>query len=121
MGICQLEPDDNLWIEHEKLLIGECSYLNLNREILKTNQIKYQEHLNSKESQKVQLGQCNHSENEGTESIETKCKVCLDRKANIVFLPCKHVAVCSQCVFGINEKCIICRGIIKDKISLYFS
>lgn len=121
LGICQLEPDDNLWVEHQRLLIHACSYLDLNHELLKTNEIKYQEYLKTKDSQKVESEQCNHLEDEATRSIETKCKVCLDRKANIVFLPCKHVAVCSQCVFGINEKCPICRGIIADKIPLFFS
>lgn len=123
LGICQLEPDDNPWVEHKNLLIGNCAYLDLNNEILKYNQKIHQELMKSKESQSVKSEHCNQFENGAdiNNSIETKCKICLDRKANIVFLPCKHVAVCSQCVFGINEKCPICRGIISEKISLFYA
>lgn len=124
LGMCQLEPDDNLWVEHKRLLIHSCYYLELNREILNINQIKYNEYMNSKDSKNVVLEHHNQLENEATSSsssIETLCKICLDRKVNIVFLPCKHAAVCSQCVFGIDEKCPICREKITDKINLFFS
>lgn len=123
LGMCQLEPEDNLWVEHKRLLIHACSYLELNRELLILNQIKYQDYIDSKDPNNVELEQYNDLENEATSSssIETKCKICLDRKVNIVFLPCKHAAVCSQCVFGLNEKCPICRENIKEKIPLFFS
>lgn len=38
-----------------------------------------------------------------TISEKTKCRVCKERKANTVFLPCKHEAVCSQCSHKITH------------------
>lgn len=126
IGICQLEPDDNPWVEHKNLLINPCYYLDLNRDRLKINEIKYQELLEQKQltvetKETEQTKPNNYSENEATNyNNDTICKVCLDRQANIVLLPCKHVAVCSQCVFGLNDKCPICRAKIGEKISLYY-
>lgn len=37
-------------------------------------------------------------------SEKTKCRVCKERKANTVFLPCKHEAVCSEC----SKECTHC-------------
>lgn len=54
-------------------------------------------------------------------SINNACKICLDRQADIVILPCKHVAVCSQCALQIKDNCPICRGIIAEKMSIFIS
>lgn len=127
LGICQLEPDDNPWVEHKKLLINPCSYLDLNRDLLRTNEIKHEELLTQRmlvleAKQTDQTKQWYDLENEATSSNnDTQCKICLDRQANIVLLPCKHVVTCSQCVFGLNDKCPVCRGNIVEKISLYYS
>uniref|UniRef100_H2Z949 RING-type domain-containing protein n=1 Tax=Ciona savignyi TaxID=51511 RepID=H2Z949_CIOSA len=31
---------------------------------------------------------------------ERKCKICLDRVSNIVFVPCGHLCCCSECADG---------------------
>uniref|UniRef100_H2Z958 RING-type domain-containing protein n=1 Tax=Ciona savignyi TaxID=51511 RepID=H2Z958_CIOSA len=38
---------------------------------------------------------------------ERKCKICLDRVSNIVFVPCGHLCCCSECADGM-KKCLIC-------------
>eukprot|EP00118_Oscarella_pearsei_P024945 m.307174 g.307174 ORF g.307174 m.307174 type:complete len:675 (+) comp41984_c0_seq1:894-2918(+) len=48
------------------------------------------------------------------------CKVCMEREANALFLPCAHVVCCCHC--GSNlQNCPICRKPIQSKIQTYFS
>lgn len=48
------------------------------------------------------------------------CKVCLDKKVEILFLPCLHVTVCCNCAPTI-KKCIICRREIEDLVKVYIA
>ncbi|XP_063402386.1 E3 ubiquitin-protein ligase XIAP-like [Mytilus trossulus] len=41
------------------------------------------------------------------------CKICLENKVNVVFLPCGHICACSDCSPAIR-KCAICREFIKN-------
>lgn len=50
-----------------------------------------------------------------------RCKICLDRKSSTILLPCQHVAICGQCVFGIGDKCPICRSNIDKILPLYYA
>jgi len=48
------------------------------------------------------------------------CVVCMDNLANLVCLPCKHLALCSEC--GSQEtlsSCPICRCELKQKMQIY--
>ncbi|XP_050584343.1 E3 ubiquitin-protein ligase XIAP-like isoform X4 [Bombus affinis] len=47
------------------------------------------------------------------------CKVCMEREATVVFLPCGHVATCDYCSPALT-KCIICRGELKATSSAIF-
>ncbi len=40
-----------------------------------------------------------------------ECCICLDNKANVLFLPCKHLIVCDECVSFLysSKKCPICQ------------
>jgi baculoviral IAP repeat-containing protein 7/8 len=114
------EPTDNPWVEHEKLLLKSCSFLQLNQDTLKHNRNKYE---NSKETTTKVAPETSSKveEVETTKDFETLCKICLDKKSSIVILPCKHVAVCGQCIFGVGDKCPICRARIEEKIHLIYS
>ena len=46
---------------------------------------------------------------------ELACKICLERKADIVFLPCGHMVSCGQCAVAI-DKCPICRKKISGRV-----
>ncbi|XP_053389388.1 putative inhibitor of apoptosis, partial [Mercenaria mercenaria] len=46
------------------------------------------------------------------------CKICLDKDACIVFIPCGHMVSCIQCAHE-QKTCAVCRGEIKDTIRVY--
>ena len=48
-----------------------------------------------------------------------ECKLCTERGANIIFLPCGHLYVCKQCATNLN-KCPICRVEINQILKVYF-
>ncbi|XP_041461917.1 baculoviral IAP repeat-containing protein 3-like isoform X1 [Lytechinus variegatus] len=46
------------------------------------------------------------------------CKICLDNELSTVFLPCKHLATCSECAARVTE-CPMCRQPIIDSLTVY--
>jgi hypothetical protein len=126
-GVCigQWEPNDNVWVEHELHSKAECNFLKLNHETVKINQQEYDEFMKlQKEIAGNELtNEQGKTDNEERNPIqyESLCKICLEKRSNVIFLPCRHVAVCGQCVFGIGNLCPICRTQIKEKINLFYS
>ncbi|KAH0606551.1 uncharacterized protein H6S33_003385 [Morchella sextelata] len=68
----------------------------------------------------------------GTETGEGVCVVCYDGVADMVVLPCKHLALCVTCCDGMsirerggaghgNAKCPICRAIVTDRMKIFRS
>ncbi|KAK3603524.1 hypothetical protein CHS0354_027940 [Potamilus streckersoni] len=51
---------------------------------------------------------------------QATCKICLDRDACIVFLPCCHMMSCPQCAPALR-KCPVCRQLIKGTVRAYIS
>ena len=51
---------------------------------------------------------------------ERQCKVCLDREADIVFVPCGHLVCCINCAASLR-RCPICRAKIDKAIKTYVS
>ncbi|XP_076805660.1 baculoviral IAP repeat-containing protein 8-like [Clavelina lepadiformis] len=49
---------------------------------------------------------------------ERTCKVCLDRDANCVFVPCNHLSCCIECASALR-KCPICRVKLEKIIKVY--
>lgn len=124
LEMCQLEPDANPWVEHEKILNSlnkNCAHLDFNHKVLIINQMKNQQQINSKKTEILELKHDEIEDDTVNKSDEDECKICFNRKSNIAFIPCGHVAVCSQCVFGIGGICPICRGEIREKIVLVYS
>ncbi|KAK3091939.1 hypothetical protein FSP39_023847 [Pinctada imbricata] len=54
------------------------------------------------------------SENKQLQELTT-CKICLDEKVSIVFLPCGHLVSCAQCAPAMR-KCPICRTLVKGTV-----
>jgi len=57
---------------------------------------------------------------QGAESRQATCVICMDNLANVVCLPCKHLAVCAYC--GLEREvsdCPICRTHIKEQMQIY--
>jgi len=116
--VVKWDPEDNPWVEHNKLLTKECSHLKSNKSQLKLNEKLF------KESQNGKTTDDKSHDNEDCEreiDNENVCKICFSRKSSIVYLPCQHVAVCEKCTPRIKHKCPICRSSIKETIKLYYA
>ncbi|KAK3109120.1 hypothetical protein FSP39_023454 [Pinctada imbricata] len=50
----------------------------------------------------------------------TTCKICMDDTVSVVFLPCGHLAACSQCAPALR-KCPICRMFVKGTVRTFLS
>eukprot|EP00033_Pygsuia_biforma_P003854 GCRY01004222.1.p1 GENE.GCRY01004222.1~~GCRY01004222.1.p1 ORF type:complete len:201 (-),score=1.71 GCRY01004222.1:27-629(-) len=49
---------------------------------------------------------------------QLECKICMDAKTNVIFIPCKHYVCCSECSRRLT-RCPICRTKIRQKITVY--
>jgi predicted RNase H-like nuclease (RuvC/YqgF family) len=58
-------------------------------------------------------------QNEEMMVVENCCKICLERKRDVVFVPCGHVYSCKKCASKLFGKCPICRTVSKT-VKLYF-
>ncbi|XP_052807380.1 baculoviral IAP repeat-containing protein 7-A-like [Mya arenaria] len=48
------------------------------------------------------------------------CKICLDRKADVIFLPCGHIVSCPQCAPAL-DLCPVCRKSIMGLVKAQFA
>lgn len=46
------------------------------------------------------------------------CKICMDKDACIVFLPCGHMVSCVECAHALR-KCAVCRTLIQGTVKAY--
>jgi len=52
--------------------------------------------------------------------VDIVCTICLDKKKDTVFLPCKHLSCCYGCAERLrNQPCPICRGKVQDMMKIY--
>ncbi|CAB1329258.1 unnamed protein product [Coregonus sp. 'balchen'] len=51
---------------------------------------------------------------------ERTCKVCMDKLVSIVFIPCGHLVVCSDCAASLHH-CPICRATIRGSVRAFMS
>ncbi|CAL1133653.1 unnamed protein product [Cladocopium goreaui] len=61
-------------------------------------------------------------EEKSRRSPAAACVICMENLANVVCLPCKHLALCSFCSkhsYGERSTCPICRGSITDRMLIY--
>lgn len=59
-----------------------------------------------------------HSAGEGMKP--SACVICMDNLANIVCMPCKHLALCTYCSWQeAVDNCPICRTSIQEKMLIY--
>ena len=49
-----------------------------------------------------------------------QCKVCMDKKLEVVFIPCGHFVCCSSCAQSLS-KCPYCRKVISSAVKTYLS
>lgn len=48
------------------------------------------------------------------------CKICFDKRADVIFLPCGHIVTCPQCAPSLI-KCPICRKTINGHVKAFFA
>ncbi|TRZ01180.1 hypothetical protein DNTS_011051 [Danionella cerebrum] len=51
---------------------------------------------------------------------ERTCKVCMDKLVSMVFIPCGHLVVCSDCAASLRH-CPICRALIRGSVRAFMS
>lgn len=52
------------------------------------------------------------------DSKQAACVICLDNLANLVCIPCKHLALCIYCEQDVTT-CPICRTTVEDKMQIF--
>lgn len=50
----------------------------------------------------------------------TQCKICMDNRVEVVFLPCGHLVSCTRCATALSN-CAVCRQPIKAYVKTYLS
>lgn len=53
---------------------------------------------------------------------QASCVICMENLANVVCLPCKHLALCSFCSqqsYAERSQCPICRGSISERMQIF--
>lgn len=53
-------------------------------------------------------------------SSEPACSICLTESVGFAVVPCGHT-FCTACSRKMNMNCYICRGVIREKLKLYFN
>ncbi|KAI4873752.1 hypothetical protein NFI96_010610 [Prochilodus magdalenae] len=51
---------------------------------------------------------------------ERTCKVCMDKLVSMVFIPCGHLVVCTDCAASLRH-CPICRAVIRGSVRAFMS
>ncbi|XP_048839616.1 baculoviral IAP repeat-containing protein 7 isoform X3 [Brienomyrus brachyistius] len=51
---------------------------------------------------------------------ERTCKVCMDKLVSMVFIPCGHLVVCTDCAASLRN-CPICRAIIRGSVRAFMT
>ena len=60
-----------------------------------------------------------HDELEQTKQSRL-CKICMEKEAIILFLPCAHILCCQVCADSVRE-CPVCRSAIQSRIRSFFA
>lgn len=55
-----------------------------------------------------------------TSSSEPMCSICLTESVGFAVVPCGHT-FCTTCSRKMNMNCYLCRGVIREKLKLYFN
>lgn len=130
---------DNPWIEHCRYQ-KNCEYLKLTKGNEYINRNSKLKDLPSKPSEVVCCGSTASSassnsssdiehtdiehENEGSlnlfEDTKNVCKICMTKAADIVYLPCLHLASCGSCAIAMRD-CPLCKKNILSTMKVYIS
>jgi hypothetical protein len=63
-----------------------------------------------------------HSRDKIEQSTTGACAICMEESSTILFVPCRHLAICSTCEPKYESKeCPICRESVKDRIKVFLN
>eukprot|EP00931_Biecheleriopsis_adriatica_P038058 TRINITY_DN21828_c0_g1_i2.p1 TRINITY_DN21828_c0_g1~~TRINITY_DN21828_c0_g1_i2.p1 ORF type:complete len:372 (-),score=67.86 TRINITY_DN21828_c0_g1_i2:85-1200(-) len=66
------------------------------------------------------LEECASSNQDEAGSKQATCVICMDNLANLVCLPCKHLAICAYCGKQADlSECPICRSPVTEKMQIF--
>ena len=51
---------------------------------------------------------------------DAACKICLEDRADVIFLPCGHIPSCAQCAPALI-KCPLCRNPVEGYVKTLFA
>lgn len=108
LGLKQWASEDDAREQHA-LFYDKCEFHQLKHE--KDSLSVKETSLTVNEVEDVQVETC---------SDRLLCKICLENECCVVFMPCKHMACCSDCSVNFN-KCIICRQKIASFLKIFIS
>uniref|UniRef100_F6ZM33 RING-type domain-containing protein n=1 Tax=Ciona intestinalis TaxID=7719 RepID=F6ZM33_CIOIN len=121
-GLQNWEPNDDPWYEHAKWF-PECEFL------LQQKGIEYVYRVSSSTTHTTSSTRISaprstvvsgpHLSNESVKLEQSRmCKVCHRNQANMVLLPCGHVACCTTCGNDVTN-CPVCLADITDRVRSY--
>jgi hypothetical protein len=90
----------------------------LNFNNFKNKQLEYVSEINAENKKIEELTQ---SEQNNDPAVAGKCKVCFDKSAHMLLMPCKHLCLCQDCCEQINKKCPICRTEVVQEIAVFIN
>ena len=106
-----------MWVEHNKNT-KDCYFLRMNHNILQINENKVsKKEVEAKSESNDSVADAHAST---PDDYERCCKICMEGLANIALTPCGHVAVCGKCMFGLKDKCPICREKVAEKMLIKY-
>ncbi|XP_067302843.1 baculoviral IAP repeat-containing protein 7 isoform X3 [Pseudorasbora parva] len=128
-GLRNWEPGDDPWQEHAKWF-PQCEYLlqSRGREYVSNIQQSYfnmNERVGgslSSTAGNIASVQSDLSPEEQLRQLqeERTCKVCMDKLVSMVFIPCGHLVVCTDCATSLRH-CPICRAVIRGSVRAFMS
>uniref|UniRef100_A0A667ZKJ7 RING-type E3 ubiquitin transferase n=1 Tax=Myripristis murdjan TaxID=586833 RepID=A0A667ZKJ7_9TELE len=119
-GLRNWEPGDDPWQEHAKWF-PRCEFLIQTRGQDYINNIQDSHfHLEVRQGPSAGTGDPSPEELLRQLQEERTCKVCMDKLVSIVFIPCGHLVVCSDCAASLRH-CPICRAVIRGSVRAFMS
>lgn len=66
----------------------------------------------------TQCFQCKRAAPSPASEKEGNCRVCMERKADIMFEPCHHMYTCSECAVK-TAVCPVCRADVRTRVKVF--
>jgi baculoviral IAP repeat-containing protein 7/8 len=112
IGLKDWEPNDLPWIEHAKWS-KNCYY------VLFMKGQDFIDNVKNRKFPKLETDASTYTANNSIH-IEENCRICKNRRSEVVMLPCYHGSYCKNCAVEIEE-CVVCKAPIDCKLRLYYA